>query len=124
MKKIIHVSGQFQLQKEKKLSLFFCRFEENQNGVSINEVIDSLIDEEVETKEELNNKLSLLGYGVGASARNIKYQLHEVMEYDVDDAFPQITPESFVGGMLPRGIEHIEYDVNMSVLDGRAIDIK
>ena len=122
--KIIHVAGQFQMQKEKRLYLYFCRFEQNVNGVSINDVVERMITQIGESREELNGKLALQGYGVGTSARNEKYQVHEVMQYEVNDEFPKITPESFVGGNIPKGIAHVEYNVDLSLLDGTAIEIE
>lgn len=122
--KIIHISGQFQLQKEKELSLIFCRFEPNVNGVSINDVVDVLVNEFGEPKDELNAKLSLLGYGSGASVRNEKYQLHEALKYKIDDCFPQITPDKFVCGKLPDAITQLEYDVNLSSLESVALDLQ
>ncbi len=121
--KLIHISGQFQLQREKRLSIIFCRFEPNINGVSINDVVNSLVFEQNVSKEELNSKLSLLGYGEGASVRNEKYQLHEALQYLVDDDFPQITPEMFASGKLPEAIEKVEYDINLSSLNGIVLEM-
>ncbi len=57
------------------------------------------------------------GYGIGNSARHERYLLHEALEYRVDNFFPKIIPRPFVDGNVPKGVEHIEYDVNLDVLD-------
>lgn len=56
--KVIHVTGQFQLQSNKKLLfLYFCRFEKNQNGFSIDDIVDRLSRDCGVSKDELNTKL-------------------------------------------------------------------
>lgn len=121
--KIIHIAGQFQMQKTKRLFLYFCRFEQNINGQCINDVVDRLITKAGESKDELNGKLSRQGYGIGSSARDEKYQVHEILQYEVNESFPKIIPESFVGGTIPKGIEHLEYNVDLSLLDGTVIEL-
>lgn len=120
---IIHIAGQFQLQKEKALKLFFCRFEENVNGICIDDVVERIVSKSGISIDEINGKLSLQGYAPGTSYRKEKYQVHEVMAYKVDDKFPKITLESFAGGKMPAGITHLEYNVDLSVLDGEKIDL-
>ncbi len=117
--KKIHIAGQFQLQSDKKLFLVFCRFEENINGICINDMVDRLVENCGELRDEINAKLSKQGYVPGNSARKEKYQIHESVMYEVNEEFPHITPQSFVGGMLPKGITKLEYDVDLSVLDGK-----
>jgi len=121
--KIIHVAGQFQMQKNKRLFLYFCRFEQNINGQCINDVVDRLVANAGESRDKLNGKLSRQGYGAGSSARNEKFQVHEILQYEVDESFPKIIPESFVGGTIPKGIEHLEYNVDLSLLDGTVIEL-
>lgn len=67
------------MQQQKRLYLYFCRFEQNTNGISINDVVDRLVSDEGESADEINGKLALQGYGVGSSARNERYQVHEVL---------------------------------------------
>lgn len=93
------------------------------NGQCINDVVDRLITKAGESKDELNGKLSRQGYGIGSSARDEKYQVHEILQYEVDESFPKIIPESFVGGTIPKGIEHLEYNVDLSLLDGTVIEL-
>jgi hypothetical protein len=122
--KIIHVSGQFQLQRTKRrLFLYFCRFEANDNGISINDEVDHLVKYQGVSRDELNSKLGSLGYAEGNSARSEKYQIHEVLQYNVDDSFPSITPESLKTGVLPAGIKHLSYDVDLSALNGNKVTL-
>ena len=120
----IHVAGPFQMQREKRLLLYFCRFEQNINGECINDVVERLVSKMGERRDELNEKLAMQGYRVGSSARDEKYQLHEALQYEVDDQFPKITPESFLGGKIPKGISQVEYNVDLSLLDGTVIELQ
>ena len=122
--KIIHITGQFQMQKpDIRLFLYFCRFEENINGISLNDMVGKLVYKNHISEEELNKKLKKMGYGPGNSAREDKYQLHEIIKYEVDDQFPRIVPEMFPDGVLPVGITRVEYDVDLSVLSGASVKV-
>jgi hypothetical protein len=118
---LIKVSGQFQLIANKKLFLYFCRFEENENGKNINDLVQELISDG-ETEEMLENQLSKLGYYQGSSARKIKYKILEVRRYEVDDSFPAITPDSFKNGLSPA-IKQITYNVDLDFLPYDLVDI-
>lgn len=120
-KSIIHVAGQFQLQSaEKRLLLYFCRFEEDVNGRSINDYVEKLVSLGV-PREDIDQNLRKDGYERGKSARDKKYMIHEVVEYDVDDHFPRITTDSLKNGVLPEGIEQLSYDVDLSMVKGHAV---
>lgn len=120
--KIITVSGQFQLQAD-NLNLYFCRFEQNEHGISINDMVEKLVAVRAD-RGEINQSLRKLGYGIGNSAREKKFILHEFLKYAVDDSFPKITSESFVDGKVPDGIVHIKYDVDLENLNGTSIDVE
>ena len=122
--KMIHVTGQFQLQYTGNLFLFFCRFEKNSHGISINEIKEKLIKKQNISSEELDSKLSRLSYAPGNSACDEKYQVHEIIRYEVDDKFPRIVPEMFKAGKFPSGIKQISYDVDLSNLEGINIDFR
>lgn len=122
--RVVHITGQFQLQQStKQLYLYFCRFEENKNGYSINDYIERLVEKGL-YREDLEDKLSRQGYPNGNSARDEKYILHESMEYCVDDSFPKITPESMKNGKIPEGIVRISYDVDLSLVKGNPIELE
>lgn len=121
--KLIHIAGQFQLQTDKPLNLAFLRFEKNNNGICIDDIVDGLVADFGEIREDIEGKLNMQGYGIGTSARHERYLLHEALEYKVDNSFPKIIPQSFVDGNVPKGVEHIEYDVNLDVLDAVKMEI-
>ena len=122
--KIVHITGQFQLQAaSKELFLCFCRFEKNTNGISIEELVNKLVIDHGIPAEEINGKLLKMGYGIGNSARCEKYQLHEIICYLVDDKFPKITPEMFKHDAFPIGIKRISYDIDLSVVLGTCINL-
>lgn len=122
--RMITVSGQYQFLKgDKDLKLVYIKFEKNPGGISINDMVDRLSDLGI-SRESIDNELDRIGYRVGSSIRNEKYSVLESLEYNVDDSFPKIIPASFKGDSEPEGIQHIVYDVNLSILSGTALDLK
>lgn len=114
-KREITVSNQFQLNPPgKPLDLVLCAFEPTvQSGVSINRMILKL-DEIGYNTRLINQKLFELGFEEGMSSRNKTFILHEMLKYTIDSDFPRVTPESFVGGVLPTGITKITYTVDLN----------
>lgn len=114
-KREITVSNQFQLDPPgKSLNLILCVFEPTvQSGISINGIIRKL-NKLGYNIGMINQKLSELGFEEGMSARNRTFLLHEMLKYAVSFDFPRITPESFVGGVLPMGVTKITYTVDLS----------
>ena len=122
--KLIHITGQYQLQKAaKRLFLYFCRFEKNINGISIDDVVERLIEKYGESREEIDGKLGQLGYSIGNSARKERYRVLEILQYSVDERFPRIIPEMFKQETLPKGIKHLSYDVDLSLLKGESVSV-
>ena len=114
---VIH--NQYQLSTkglDKNLYIAFCKLEENDSGDSI----DSLVEELVEagfSRSDLDKYLTSKGYGVGKSERKKRYLVHEIRKYIVDDNFPRITKESFIGGSFPKGITKFEYTISLDALN-------
>lgn len=119
--KIVTISGQFQLNAE-NLFLYFCRFEKSEHGISINNMVDKLVIVR-QDRRYIDRLLKKLGYGIGNSAREQKFVLHEMLKYPIDCSFPKITPDSFVGGRIPNGIVHIKYDVDLENLKADVINL-
>ena len=111
----ITVSSQFQLYPpEKPLKLIFCRFEPTvYSGICIDKIVDE-IGKLGYNIADINMKLEESGFDEGMSARKKCFILHEMLKYDVDSDFPRISPESFVGGVLPKCITKISYTVDLS----------
>ncbi len=120
-KKEVTINSQFQLDPPgKELVLILCVFEESEhNGLSIDQIVDDLISFGL-SKDYLNSRLSKRGLEEGMSARRRKYLLHDMLQYNVDEKFPRITPASFVGGVLPAGITKITYTVSLDGMEAES----
>lgn len=73
-----------------KLSIILCVFEPASVGKSINDLVQEVISAGIMNENEVEMKLSALNYEKGKSARNRKYLLHTMEEYEVDDNFPKL----------------------------------
>lgn len=108
----VTISGQHQLEYVKRLWLYFCRMEESLEGVSINDMKETLIREGYdEGKIEL--ELEKQGFERGANIRNKKYKVLEKRKYAVDETFPRIVNGSFKEDKLPNAVIHVEYTVDL-----------
>ena len=110
------IAGQHQLEHKKPLFMYFCRMEESLEGTSINDLRNKLISMGYE-EGKLELELLHLGYEKGSSARNKKYKVLEKRKYLVDDSFPRITGDMFKDGKFPNGIKHIQYTVDLDLLE-------
>ena len=124
-KREITLSNHFQLDPPNGFPLFLvlCQIETAQSGDSINSLVSDLACLGYSTVA-LNEKLESLGFEKGKSARNRQYILHAMLEYKVDDSFPAIKDESFVGGHLPKGVRSITYTVSLDGLDATNLKIR
>lgn len=113
----INVSGQFQLalSSTKKLNLIYFRFEPATSGDSVDEVCKRLIGYGIPQKT-LEEALFRCGLEPGCSARKETFNVLQASLYHVNSNFPRISPESFVNGVLPAGIIHVEYQVDLTGL--------
>lgn len=113
----VTISNQFQLfPSGKPLVLILCRFEPTvKSGFSIDSIVSEFEIIGYNTVL-LNQKLENKGLEVGMSARKRRFILHEMLLYIIDENFPTITPDSFVGGVMPSGITKINYTVDLSGL--------
>ncbi len=116
-KKEVTISSIYQLSNlNKKLYLTFCTFEITaQNGLSIDSLVNELKDLGYNVAS-INEELGKKGFGVGKSARRKTFLLHSMLQYEVDDKFPKLIEQSFVGGALPIGIIDVSYVVDLSGL--------
>lgn len=112
--KVVHIPGQFQLQGQTKpVYLVFNRFEEKEDGYSINRMANILTGQYGYSSDLLEKQLKLLGYPKGKSDRDIQYALLEQCTYEVNSDFPLITPSSFANGKMPKGVVSFEYSVDL-----------
>lgn len=113
---VITITGQHQFSHVKPLWLYFCRMEESREGVSINDMVQELI--EIGYDEfKIQNDLDTAGFANGSSIRNKKYKILEKRKYKVDDSFPMITAQSFKDNKIPDSIIRIEYTVNLDGIE-------
>lgn len=122
-KRQITLNNHFQLDPPdgKELKLILCQFEVAQTGYNIDSLVDELIQYGY-SKQDLNQKLEVLGFEQRNSARKRCYMLHAMIEYDVDDKFPAIRESSFVGGVLPKGVQTITYTISLDGVSGEKIE--
>lgn len=121
-KREITLNNHFQLDPPngKTLKLALCQFESAQSGLNIDGLVDELAQYGY-SKQDLNYKLELLGLERKKSARKRCYDLHAMIIYEVDEAFPAIRESSFVGGTLPTGVQTISYTISLDGVEGEKI---
>lgn len=115
----VTIHNQFQLDTEglnKKLYIAYVKVEENNAGESIDSLANKLIESGFD-KNVLEDYLADNGFYIGKKDRYTKYIIHEKRLYLVDDSFPFITKESFVGKKIPKNIIKYEYTVSLDGLD-------
>ena len=114
----VTISSQFQLFPQgKPLDLVLCRFEPTiMTGESIDGVLNDFQSMGYNV-DLLNRKLEMRGFERGMSARKKTFRILEMLLYRVDKSFPRITPESFVGGTMPKGITKLNYTVDLSTIE-------
>ena len=114
----ITIHSQFQLnyrKVNKPLFIAFVKVEKNSGGESIETLYQQLVDAGF-SNSLLDTYLDSCGYQKGKKERLIEYLVHEIRFYKVDDSFPAITENSFVGGKIPSNITKYEYTISLSGL--------
>jgi len=113
----ITISSPHQLvtNSNKELYLSFCRFEKSEHGETINDLVREL-EEMGFDKNTLSEHLIELGYHKGRKERKTKFKLLDMYIYKVDDYFPKLTTNQFVGNQLPKGVIHYTYTIDLSNL--------
>lgn len=100
------------------LDLVFMRFEKSQLGECLNDVVDSVV-ELGYPRDQLEQALENAGLEKGCTARSARYKLLETRIYPVDDNFPALTLDSFVGGALPPNVIKVKYTLDLSGVANR-----
>lgn len=112
----ITISGQHQLESNKRLQLYFCRLEKSNLGISINDMKEKLVSNGYDN-EKIEEQLYRIGYERGSSARNEKYKVLEKRKYEVNNKFPKITKFSFKNNHIPKSIIQIVYTIDLDGLE-------
>lgn len=114
----IKISGFFQTQSQKEYEyLFFVRIEEANNGnITLKELIDDInnICDSTE-KAEFNDRLEAFSSELFESSN--KWNVLESVFIKIDEKFPKITEQSFIGNKLPNGINNITWESDLSNLE-------
>ena len=113
----VTVHGQYQLatNQGESLELIFCRMEESERGISVNQLVEELESMDIDGCY-LENELRALGLREGSIARDRRFRLLEARVYQIDEHFPVIRESSFVGGCLPKGIVQLDYTIDLANL--------
>ena len=124
-KREITLNNEFQLQPPpgSNLQIALCQFEDAISGISINRIVGLLTNIGYD-RNDLNGKLRKKGFRENKSARNRNYILHGITFYVVDDAFPAIRNESFVGGAKPVGVKSYTYTVTLDGIHGTEVQFQ
>lgn len=114
----ITIHSQFQLDDKGLDNLFiaFVRVEKSENGDSIDSLFNELKNIKYKKIDDVEEYLENIGYGIGKNERYVKYVVHEIRKYKIDDNFPKITKRSFIDGKFPDGIIKFEYTVSLDSL--------
>lgn len=101
------------------LSLVFFRFERSVHGISLDDIIIRLTSHGYPA-DKIEKTMEKSGLEKGCTARSVRYKLLEMKVFPVNDDFPSLTLNSFVGGTLPENITKIKYTVDLSGLSGQS----
>lgn len=118
----ITINSQYQLQSN---FLLFFRFEPSVQGqgISIQDMVEKLVSVGV-AREDLNKALEKLKYAEGSEVRLKSYRLLEATKYEINEAFPKITLESFKNEQLPQHITGLTYTIDLDGVASEAIALK
>lgn len=115
----VKISSIYQMRKAgETLDLVFFRFERSQLGRSLDDVVNSVISLGY-SKRKLEDALTKSGLERGCTARSARFKVLEMQVYSVDERFPALTLDSFVGGQLPPNVTQVEYTVDLSGIQSR-----
>lgn len=117
----VTISSLYQLDSAKSMALVFCRMEESSQGVSIDEVKESLVKSGY-SKDEIEKHLQDMGIR-SSFERSKKFRVLESKIFEVDEKFPRITPASFKKDSYPEGVLSIEYVIDLSSVPGKALKL-
>lgn len=118
---MVQISNQFQLNASRQQSLIFCRFEEVMQGLSINDLAEKIVKAGY-SEFKIEEKLSGMGFEKNSSARERKYELHEIREYEINEDFPLIDFKKDVPAKFADHIIKIMYKVDLKGIKSENID--
>ncbi|WP_273834181.1 PD-(D/E)XK motif protein [Guptibacillus sedimenti] len=120
---IVNISGQYQLTKEEAGSLIFIKFEEVNNGISIEQVVNLLVDMG-ESYHDINKLLNAMGMLEKSQSRKKKFRILEARAYNIDESFPVIDVRNLNSHKLIEHVLQLNYKISLTGLEYRPIEIK
>lgn len=115
----VEISSIYQLRKAgETLDLVFFRFERSQLGRTLDDLVESLTSLGY-SRMKIEKVLGKAGLEKGCIARSIRYKILEMKVFAVDDEFPSLTLDSFIGGQLPQNVTKVKYTVDLSGIPSR-----
>lgn len=110
----VEISSIYQMKRAGEvLELVFFRFERSQLGRSLDELVESIVTLGY-SRNKIETALTKAGLEKGRIARSVRYKILEMRVFSVDDGFPALTLDSFVGGQLPQNVVRVKYTVDLS----------
>jgi hypothetical protein len=111
----VHGAGQLAVPAGSRLWLTYFKLQVSEGGDSVPDVVEAIADLGV-PRRVLLERLAAGGYDAqqAASYARPRFEVLERRTYAVDDAFPKITPESFVLGAVPAGVLRLRYQVDLT----------
>jgi hypothetical protein len=113
----IHGHDQLEIPQGGSLHVAVLLVEETPTGgENLRSLVEAISNAGV-SRVDIYRKLARLGFtpDILSLLDDQRFKLSERRVYRVDDAFPRITAESFVGAGLPRGVTSIIYTIDLSV---------
>ena len=118
----VTISSQTQLRKtDRDLHLRYFCFEQSESGLSIEDMVCRLSSHGINVFD-IEENLNRLGFHKGNHSRTIKYAPVRIWDFIVDDDFPYIDENSFVGGHLPFAVGRFQYTINLQELNPNSLD--
>lgn len=112
----VHISSpeQLQLENGNKLSLVFVRVQKSDLGYTLKSLRDEVVKQGIVKANLIDDYLKSKGYVQDSEEYSkIGYTVYEMKLYPVDEDFPRLTINSFIGGKLPKGVTSYTYTITL-----------
>ncbi len=119
--RIHHINGADQLLPPEAGSLLLFSLILREEAGATNSIVSLIssfggsVENDADALSRFESSLAQLGYSPAHADEYVRLKLRVVSEavFRVDDGFPRVIPDTFRGG-IPAGVEHVEYDINLS----------
>jgi hypothetical protein len=107
----IHGAEQLDAAPYEKLALAYIRLRESADGMRLSDLLTELREAGVDSVE-LQRRLDALG--VSDDTDTPSYEVHEETWFSVTEDFPKIVPGSFKTGVVPEGVQSLNYRLDLT----------